>query len=242
MSGHSKWSQIKHKKGITDVKKGRLFSKIVREILVAARVGGPQIQANPRLRSAIERGRAIGLPKENIERAIAKASGGGEGVELQEFLYEATAPKGIALLVEGITDNRNRSFAELRHLLAERGAKMADLGSVLWNFEKVGTIEITQEDNRAKTKDEIELTIIESGAADFASNDGTWIAETPFTEVEKVRRLLEAAGIVIQEVGHDYKPKNTLTLLPQEETSLESLFEALLDHEDVQEVYTNLSP
>ena len=241
MSGHSKWSQIKHKKGITDAKKGRLFSKIVREILVAARVGGAQMQANPRLRSAIERGHAIGLPKENIERAIAKASGSTEGAELQEFLYEATVPGGVSILIEGITDNKNRSFSEIRHLLAERGAKMADPGSVLWNFDKVGTIEIAEEDNHTKTKDEIELIIIESGASDFTSVDRMWIAETSFTEAEKVRRALEANGIMIKEIGHDYKPKNALILSPEKKDSLESFLDALTDHEDVQEVYTNLS-
>lgn len=241
MSGHSKWTQIKHKKAVTDAKKGRLFSKIVREILVAARTGGPHPETNPRLRSAMERARSEGLPKDNIERAIAKASGGGEDTDLQEFLYEATASGGVVLLIEGITDSKNRSFAEIRHLLSERGAKIADPGSVLWNFDKIGTIICAKDDNVQKTKEDIELAIIEAGATDFHAHEDVWVIETSFTELDKVKRALELAGVVVREAGHDYKAKNPLPLSLEEHQAAMILVDAIADHDDVQEVYTNLA-
>ena len=240
MSGHSKWTQIKHKKAITDAKKGKLFSKMVREITIAAKLGGPS-DSNPRLRGALERARASGLPKDNIERAITKATGGNGAVDLHEFLLEALGPGGIQILIEGITDNTNRTFAEVRHLLSERDARLAEPGSVSWNFEKIGIIALSKNDNAAKSKDEIELAIIESGARDFSSSDEEWIVETDFSESERVRKALEEKGAVIKETGHDFKPKNSAT--PDEKTlhTLESLLDAITDHDDVQEVYTNLA-
>lgn len=139
MSGHSRWSQVKHKKAASDAKKGQLFSKLVREITLAVRSGGSDSDANPRLRSALERARSLGLPKENSERAILRSSGGEESALLQEFLYEATAPGGVQILVEGITDNKNRTLAEVKQLFARHGAKLAPPNSLLWNFEKVWT-------------------------------------------------------------------------------------------------------
>lgn len=140
MSGHSKWSQIKHKKGTADAKKGQLFSKLVREITIAARTGGTSPEANPRLRAAIERARVAGLPKDNIERALSRASGGGEGEALEEFLYEA-AKSTVQILIEGITDNKNRTLNEIKQILSRHGAKLVPPGSFLWNFEKIWTEE-----------------------------------------------------------------------------------------------------
>lgn len=139
MSGHSKWSQIKHKKALTDAKKGLLFSKMVREITVAAREGGKNPGSNTRLRSALERARSTGLPKENVERAIERSSGGGEGATLQEFLYEAAAAGNVMILVDGITDNRNRTSAEIKQALTGYGAKLVPQNSFLWNFNKEWT-------------------------------------------------------------------------------------------------------
>ena len=180
MSGHNKWAQIKHKKAATDAKKGAVFSKMVREITIAARVGDPNPDANIRLKAAIERARSIGLPKENIDRAIAKASGQGDGAELFEFLYEASAPGGVAILIEGITDNKNRTINEIKHLLSTHGARLADPGSLLWNFEKTYV-------------------------------DG----------------------------GHTYAPRYPLAI-PELPPPLEALLNAISDHDDVQEAYTNL--
>lgn len=180
MSGHSKWAQIKHKKAISDAKKGQLFSKLVKEIMVAARGGGAKPEANPRLQTAIDRGRAAGLPKDNIERAIMRASGGEEGKELQEFLYEALK-SGVQILIEGITDNRNRTLNEVKRLLSRHDAKLVSPGSLLWNFEKVWT-----------------------------------------------------------EEGLDYHPKTSIELTADEREKIEPLLDALVEHNDVQEVYTNL--
>lgn len=182
MSGHSKWSQIKHKKALTDAKKGNLFSKMVREITVAARTGGANPDMNPRLRAAIDRARSIGLPKDNIERALSRATGGGPEQELSEFLYEATASGGIQILIEGITDNKNRTLAEIKRILSGGGAKFVPSGSLLWNFEKVWTPQ-----------------------------------------------------------GKDYRPRTTLELSASEREKLAPLLDELAEHEDVQEVYTNLA-
>jgi len=181
MSGHSKWSQIRHKKAITDAKKGNLFSKMVREITIAARVGDRDPDANIRLKAAIERARAIGLPKDNIERAIAKASGHGPGQELSEFLYEASAPGGVAILIEGITDNKNRTSNEIKRLLSKHDARLADPGSLLWAFEKI------------------------------------WTADS----------------------GHTYKSRAPISL-PELPASLKMLLEAISEHSDVQEIFTNI--
>ena len=189
MSGHSKWSQIRHKKAITDAKKGNLFSKMVREITIAARTGlpagkagDPNPDANIRLKATVERARSIGVPKDNIDRAIAKASGQGDGSELFEFLYEAAAPSGVAILIEGITDNKNRTFNEIKHLLSKHDARLVNPGSLLWAFEK------------------------------------TWTASA----------------------GHVYKPRSPRGQ-PNRLPSLEALLSAISEHDDVQEVYTNLA-
>lgn len=241
MAGHSRWAQVKHKKAVTDVKKGKLFSKYVREITVAARSGPPDPAANPRLRSAIERARTGGLPKDNIERAVAKATGGGEGTELKEFLYEASVD-GVAMLIEGITDNTNRSLAEIRKIITEHRGRIAEPGSLAWNFKKVGTLEITGDQNPDRTPEDIEWAIIEAGAADLQTVEGgVWMVQTPFGEREAVRRRLEQAGTNIKEASHDYKPKNMITLDPQERDRIHRLCDTLSEHDDVQEVYTNLT-
>lgn len=276
MAGHSKWIQIKHKKTINDARKGQLFSKLVREIMIAARNGGTLSETNTHLQRTIERARASGLPKENIERAIIRASGEEKGRELQEFLYEATAPYGINMLIEGITDNKNRTLAGIRKLLRDHEAKLADPGSILWNFDKIGIIKLLPDDNPKKTKEELELETIEAGARDFIypvktpstlqtvqgkiaggertapigwplgtrSNgvyaDDILIIETDFTDLEKVRSALEKNGIKVKETGHDYKPRMTTTLKSGEKENLDKLITALLKHDDIQKVYTNL--
>ncbi len=238
MSGHSKWSQIKHRKGAADAKRGQLFGKLAKEITIAARGGSTDITANARLRATVERARAEGLPKDNIERAIARASGTDAG-ELFEILCEATAPGGVAVIIEAITDSKNRTINEIKHLLTGQGSKLAEPGSLLWNFEKIGVIEIAAADNPGKTKEQIESAIIESGADDFQESGGMWMLETAFADVEKVRHLVESVGISIKETGHDYKPRTTILLPEHSRDSLEKLLEALSGQDDVQEVYTN---
>lgn len=238
MSGHSKWSQIKHKKGAADAKRGQTFSKLVKEITIAAREAGANPDANPRLRSAMERARSEGLPKENMERAIARAAGRGEGAELFEFLYEAVAPAGVALLIEGITDSKNRTLNEIKHLLSEHNARIAKPGSVLWNFEKIGVIECAP--TSGSSPEAVELAIIESGAADFTAREGAWLVETEFAARERVREALEKAGMIVAATGHDYKAKTPIASAPGAAEKIATLLDALLAHDDVQEAYTNI--
>lgn len=239
MSGHSKWAQIKHKKAITDAKKGKLFSKALREIAVATKIGGANHDTNPRLKSGIERARSYGVPKDNIERAILRASGGGNDVALSEFLYEATLPQGLALLIEGITDNKNRPLAEIKHILSEYGGRLADPGSVLWNFEKVGTLEIVPSENK-KEGEELALLAVEAGAKDFTLLDDALFVETVFLEREEVHRSLEIKGITVRESGHDYRSRNPIQIEKSAKEALDQTLETLLDQDDVQEIYTNI--
>lgn len=241
MSGHSKWAQIKHKKAATDAKKGQLFSKIVREIMVAARAGGPAPETNSRLKTAIERARTFELPKENIKRAIERASGSEDTAALHEFLYEATAPGGIAILIEGITDSKNRSLAEIKHILSENGGRLAERGSLLWNFEKIGIIEILKEAVNPKTEEEIELEIIESGAKDWQKTHDGWIVETEFQEIEKVRGELEKRKLNVKNSSYDYKVKAPIKIGDETKNLVKTILNKLSDHDDVQEVYTNIN-
>ncbi len=240
MSGHSKWSQIKHKKTVTDAKRGQLFSKMVKEITVAARSGGTSAETNPRLRQALERAKFAGLPKENRERAVLKASGGEEGTLLQEFLYEATYPGGIMILVKGISDNKNRTLAEIKHLLGGHGAKLANPDSLVWNFDKTGVIAIALGDNHHMKSDELELAIIEAGARDFKKTNTALLVEVDFEKREEVRKKLEEWGVKIKESYYDYKPRAPISLPEKERKVAEGLLGAISDHNDVQGVYTNL--
>ena len=241
MSGHSKWTQIKHRKSITDAKKGLLFSKLVREIMMAARDGGPSPEINSRLRQAMERAQTQGLPKNNIEKAVNRGVGTDEGKSLQEFLYEAAAPGGITIIIEGITENKNRTTAEIKHLLNEHGAKLAESGSLIWGFEKIGSVEVPKEINTSKSLEEVELAIIESGARDFQYLDGTWLIETDFSKLEKVRQKLEAAGLKIKEIYHNYKARTPLEPPENLRKEVEKLLDELSLHNDVQEIYTNIA-
>lgn len=239
MSGHSKWSQIKHKKSLTDQKKGALFSKIAREITAAARSGGPDATANARLRAAMLHARSSGLPKDNIARAIARASGSQDADSASEFLYEALGPEGVLILIEGITDNKNRSLAEIRKILEDRGAKFSDPGAVLWTFERRGLIIFDQKDTPSMTDDQIELAVIDADALDYEKNDGEWIVESLAPETERVRTSLASSGISTKEAGRVYRAKTEVALSPAGRAGLASLLDALSRHDDVEEVYTN---
>lgn len=240
MSGHSKWSQIKHKKAITDVKKGKVFSKMVRLISVAARAKGKDPEANPNLRALIDKARSINMPIENIERAIAKGAGELEGSQIEEFTLEAYGPGGSALLIEGTTDNNNRSISELKFLLSEHNGKLANPGSVLWLFERYGLIILKAP---AAKKDELELTAIDSGAQDIKwPDEETMEVYAKPEELEKIKKLLVEKGLKIDDSSLVWVPKNETSIEDQKaKEQLEKLFEALDDHEDVNEVYTNIS-
>lgn len=240
MSGHSKWSQIKHKKALTDAKKGILFSKLSKEITVAVKTGGANPDMNTRLRTAMERARSEGMPKDNIDRAIQKVAGNDSDVTLQEFVYEALGPGGCNIIIEGITDNKNRTFNEIKLILSNNGSKIADQGSLLWNFDKIGSIQIDINDNQEKNKDDLINIIIESGASDLQNIDNFFIVETIFTDLDKIRKTIEQYGIKIKNSGHDYKAKTLLELDEQTKNTAEKVLEEIAEQSDVQEVYTNI--
>lgn len=217
-----------------------MFSKLVREVMVAAKTGGANPDFNIRLRTAIERAKIEGVTKDNIERAITRGSGGTSGQDFKEFLYEATGPGGVAILIEGLTDSTNRTVNEIKHLLATHGGKLAEPGSLAWNFQKIGILQIAADESNVKTKDDMELCLIESGANDFSFTDSEWIVETEFNQREQVRKRLEENGIIIKSSGHDYKPSNTIALDPDTLIAVEILLDLLTDNDDVQEVYTNI--
>lgn len=238
MSGHSKWSQIKHKKGISDVKKGKIFSKLARIITIAARGKGGDAETNSSLRMAIEKARSFNMPQENIERAIKKGIGEIEGVKFEEFLMEAYGPEGIALIIEGTTDNKNRTISEIKFLLSEHNGKMAQSGSVLWLFERRGQILILR---GQKTKEETELVAIEAGAEDFNwSDEENLEIYTKPEEMEKVKKELEKNNFPPAESSLVWLPKTKIKIDSEKtKEQLEKLFEKLDEHDDINEVYSN---
>ena len=192
MSGHSKWSSIKHKKGAADAKRGKLFSKLSRAIIVAAREGGPDPAANLALQNAVEKARSYSMPKDNIERAIAKGSGAdAEGAAFEAVVYEGYGPEGVAVLVEALTDNRNRTAAEVRHAFAQHGGNLGTTGGVAWQFERRGVLLISAED---VDEDELVLTAADAGADDVRLDGSTYEVTTAPEELRTIREAIEAAG------------------------------------------------
>jgi YebC/PmpR family DNA-binding regulatory protein len=240
MSGHSKWSQIKHKKAITDAKKGKLFSKLSNLISVVARQKGGDPDTNPQLRLTIEKARAFNMPNENIERAIKKGLGELEGVKMEELTIEAYGPGGTALIIEALTDNKNRTVSEIKYLMGQHGGKMAQAGSVLWLFERKGAIVI----NSATTninKENLELASIDCGAQDLRwQTQELFEIYTKAEDLEKVKKCLEAKSINPESVSLDWIPKNEIKIEdPKIKESLEKLLEDLDEHQDIQEIYSN---
>ncbi|MEW6001425.1 MAG: YebC/PmpR family DNA-binding transcriptional regulator [Nitrospirota bacterium] len=238
MSGHSKWAQIKHKKAHVDVKKGKTFSKIVKEISVAARLGGADPAGNPRLRTAIEKAKEVNMPHENIKRAIMKGTGELPGMSFEEVFYEGYGPGGTAILLEVLTDNRNRTISEIRHIMAKSGASLGEAGCVAWMFEKKGYILVE------KTKideDTLMSVALDAGAEDMRNDpkeDNYEIITVP-DGMSKVKATIEAAGIPVSLAEITMLPKSYLQLDGKSAEQMVRLVEALEDHEDVQNVYTN---
>jgi YebC/PmpR family DNA-binding regulatory protein len=240
MSGHSKWSQIKHKKALTDAKKAKVFSKLTRQITVAARAKGGDAETNPNLRMFVEKAHFFNMPQENIERAIKKGTGELEGVKFEEFILEAFGPDGTALIIEGTTDNKNRTVSEIKFLLSESGGKIATPGSVVWLFERCGALNITK---GSRQKDVLELEAIEAGAQDLA-----WLDEenleiyTNPGDLENARKKLERQGITINEASLDWRAKDKILLEDaKDKDHLQKLFEALDENDDINEIYSNVS-
>lgn len=238
MSGHSKWAQIKHKKAATDAKRGNLFSKLSRMITVVAKKGSDPAM-NSSLRMAIEKARSFSLPQSNIERAIQKAEEKTSDEGLEEVLYEAYGPGGSALLIEGITDNKNRTTAEIKHLLSEYDGKLAEKGTVLWLFERAAVFEIAR--SAEKSADNIELALIEAGAHDTAAEEEiTYGFFSPDT-LESTKEAMRAAGIPTQDAYLTWREKNQIPLTEDQKEKFLKLMEMLGAHDDVQEIYTNVA-
>ncbi len=237
MAGHSKWSQIKHKKAALDAKRGKVFTKLIKEITVAARLGGGDPAGNPRLRTAIEAAKAANMPKNNIERAIKKGTGELEGVSYEEIIYEGYGPGGIAVLVETITDNRQRTVADVRHIFSKRGGSLGEPGSVSWIFEKKGLILI---DKSAADEETIMDLALEAGAEDIGDGESVWEVETSPENLTQVKTALEEKGISVQSAEISMVPQNVVKVEDEDQArKILALMAALEDNDDVQNVYAN---
>ena len=238
MSGHSKWATIKHKKGALDAKLGALFTKLIKEITTAARTGGGSIDTNPRLRLAIEKGKAANMPSDNIDRAVKKGTGELPGVTYEEFLYEGYGPHGIALLIEILTDNKNRAASEIRNILEKKGGSLSGPGSVAWQFAKKGLLIVKKE---AADEEKLMMIALDAGASDFIPGKEIYeITTEPNHDFESVKKALAAAGIATESAEITRIPSATVKVAGVNEAkSVMLLVDALEDHEDVQNVYAN---
>jgi YebC/PmpR family DNA-binding regulatory protein len=210
VSGHSKWSTIKHKKGAADAKRGKLFSKLSRAIMVAAKEGGPDPESNLALQNAVEKARSYSMPKDNIERAIAKGAGEGtDGSSFETVVYEGYGPEGVAVIVEALTDNRNRTAAEVRHLFSKHGGNLGATGAVAWQFERRGVVLVAAD---GVDEDELVLAAADAGAEDVERDGETFVVSSTPEELTRVREALEEAGHTLESVGLQMVPKTTVAI------------------------------
>ena len=237
MSGHSKWSSIKHKKGAADAKRGKLFSKLSRALIVAAREGGPDPAANLALANAIEKARSYSMPKDNIERAIARGSGqDADATAFETIVYEGYAPGGVALLVEALTDNRNRTAAEVRHLFSKNDGSLGEAGSVAWLFERRGMVLV----DGSADEEELTLAAAEGGADDVERDGSSWQITSAPEHLAAVREAVEAAGFAVDSAELTMIPKTTIEVEDEAQAKkILRLMDALEENDDVQEVYAN---
>ncbi len=236
MSGHSRWSQIKRKKGKTDVQRGKLFSKILREITVAARAGGGDPKGNMRLKAAIESARGANMPAENVKRAVQKGTGELPGEQYEEVTYEGYAPGGVAVLLNTLTDNKNRTGPEIRHIFEKQGGRMGTPGSVAWMFDRRGVIQVDAE--RIKEDDLLEIAL-DAGAVDVKQVEKAFEITTAPDEIERVRLGLEQKGVPVLEASAAFLPQNTVRVEGKDAAAVLRLIEALEEQDDVQSVHSN---
>ena len=236
MSGHSRWSQIKRKKGKNDQQRGKLFSKLIREITTAARVGGGDPKGNMRLKAAVEEARSVNMPGDTLKRAVQKGTGELPGETYEEVTYEGYAPGGVAVMVKTLTDNKNRTAPEIRHAFAKFGGNLAEVGSVGWMFERRGVVQV--EASRVD-EDELLTLALEAGAADMRRTDQVFEVTTGVPEFEAVRQALEQRGITTLSAELTYVPQSTVRLEGKEAQQVLRLVEGLEDLDDVQHVYAN---
>jgi len=236
MSGHSKWSTIKHKKGAADAKRGKIFTKVIKEITVAARIGGGDIDGNPRLRLAVQNAKEVNMPQENVTRAIKKGTGELEGVQYEETSYEAYGPGGVAIFMEVMTDNKNRTVGELRATLGKNGGNMGENGCVAWIFEQKGSIIVKISE---KSEEELLELAIDAGGEDMQTVDDYYEITTSVESFEPVRKATEDAGIKTQSSELTRIPQNTVNVEEKHCKPLLRLMDTLEDHDDIQKVYSN---
>jgi YebC/PmpR family DNA-binding regulatory protein len=236
MSGHSKWSTIKRKKGAADAKRGKMFTKLIKEITISAREGGGDPSANPRLRLAVDNAKAANMPADNIDRAIKKATGELAGVTYYELTYEGYGPGGVAIIVEVATDNKNRTVADVRHQFTKYGGSMGENGSVAWMFDRKGIITLPIQ---KKTEDDIMNIVLEAGAEDLQSEDEFFEVQTSLESFEPVRKALVSANLEIENASLQWVAKNTASIDGEEVEKVMKLIEALEESDDVQNVYSN---
>lgn len=238
MSGHSKWAQIKHKKAHVDAKRGKIFSKIVKEIAVAARLGGGDISGNPRLRQAIDKAKEVNMPQDNIKRAIMKGTGDLPGMSYEETLYEGYGPCGVAILIEALTDNKNRTTPEIRHIMSKHGGNLGDAGCVSWMFTNKGYILV---EKSTIDEDSLMAAALEAGAEDMKNDlkeDSYEIISSP-EDMVKIKEALESSGIPVSLAEITMLPSTYITLDEKAAEQMLRLVEALEDNDDTQNVYTN---
>jgi len=236
MSGHSKWATIKRKKGAADAKRGKIFTKLIKEITIAARQGGGDPAGNPRLRLAIDNAKAANMPADNIDRAIKKATGELEGVSYVELMYEGYGPGGVAILVEVATDNKNRTVAEVRHIFSKMGGSMGESGSVAWMFERKGIISIKRD---GKSEDDVMEIVLDAGADDMQTEEDIFEVTTSLESFETVRKTLLDKSLEIENASLEWIAKNTLAIGGEDAEKVVKIIESLEDNDDVQNVFSN---
>jgi YebC/PmpR family DNA-binding regulatory protein len=237
MAGHSKWKNIRIRKGKQDAIRGKMFTKISREIIVAAKMGGGDPSMNPRLRVAVDKARENSMPVDNIKRSIARGTGEIEGADYEELVYEGYGPSGSAIILECYTENKNRTVAEVRHAFGKNGGNLAESGSVMWQFKHVGQITV---DKGNLDEDELTLQALEAGAEDVIVEEEGFTILTAMEDLHKVNDALEKAGIKAAEVGLNYVPTNKAELTQEDQVKLMRLLDSLEDLDDVQETYVNV--
>jgi YebC/PmpR family DNA-binding regulatory protein len=236
MSGHSKWSTIKRKKGVADAKRGKIFTKLIREIATAARIGGGAPESNPRLRLVIDKAKGSNMPKDNIQRAIQKGVGGGEGESYDEIVYEGYGPGGTAILIEALTDNKNRTVSDVRHVLTKNGGNLGASGSVAYLFQKRGHLQFSAE---GLDPDTLMEAALEAGAEDIVEGEETLDVVTSAADFGSIRDVLESAGYVAQESSVTMEPSTTVALAGKDAEQMMRLAESLEDLDDVQNFFAN---
>ena len=236
MAGHSKWSQIKRKKAVNDQKRGQMFTKLIRELTVAAREGGGEPDYNPRLRLAVDTAKAGNMPQENIDRAIKRGTGELEGVTYEEIAYEGYGPGGVALYIQTLTDNQKRTVAEVRHILDKHGGNLGTAGSVAWQFDRKGIITVA---GAELDEDAVFEAAVEGGADDVASENGEFVVTTEAAALHEVRQALAAAGLPVTSAELAMVAKNEIAVGGREGERLLRLLHLLDDHDDVQQVHSN---